>query len=194
MPSFVRSNVTAAVVFLVALVASWLVLARLAGADVDAGQMVPAPASIEPLDAGSYRTPAVVVDRVVAADHAGPASVDPGAYQPAPAPPGMSAETLTWDYIKAGGGASLAMRLIFWIGTALLASQEWLARRWPKIATGRNLAIVSSVVGAMLTLGRGAALSGGAMTWLALAEAVMSAVLLVTRPEPKNVAGQTVPA
>ena len=47
-------------------------------ADIDAGQMVPV-ATVEPLDAGPglgpYRTPAAVVDRVVAADHASPEGV-----------------------------------------------------------------------------------------------------------------------
>ena len=198
MPAFVRNHAVTLLVFAVSLVLSWLLLARLAAADIDAGQMVPV-ATMEPLDAGQALPPAPAIDRVVAADHASPAA-DPGAYQapPPPAPPGMSAETLTWGYLKAGGGASVAMRFLFWVGTALLASKERLAQRWPKLATGRNLAIVSSVVGAMLTLGRGAALSGAALsgaplTWLALGEAVMSAILLVTWPQPKIVAGQTVP-
>lgn len=189
-----RSNLVTAAIFFAALLLFSLLFARLAGAGIDAGDLTVADAGVdrvvladhaEPVDAGPYRIPAVV-DRAVAADHA-----DPGAYlPPPPAPSGMSADTLTWGYIKAGGGASVVMRALFWIGTALLASKERLAQRWPKLATGRNLAIVSSVVGAMLTLGRGAALSGAPLTWLALGEAVMSAILLVTWPQPKVVAGQ----
>lgn len=190
MPASARSHAVTLLVFAASLVLSWLILARLSAADVDPGAMSPPVATVtDQVDAGPYRTPAVV-NRVATAPAADPGEVGP---VPPANPPGMSAETLTWDYLKAGGGASLAMRLLFWLGSALLASKEALARRWPKLATGRNLAIVSSVVGAMVTLGRGAAISGTPLTWLALGEAAMSAVLLVTWPQPKEVAGQTVP-
>lgn len=86
MTRIARSNVVTALVFLIALVCSWLVLARLAGADVDAGQMVPAPASVEPLDAGPYRTPGLV-DTRVAADNP-----DPSSAAAAPAPDLTAAE------------------------------------------------------------------------------------------------------
>lgn len=63
-----RSNYITAAIFFAALLLFSLLFARLAGAGIDAGEMVPAPA-VEPLDAGPNRV-AAALDPVVAGDHA----------------------------------------------------------------------------------------------------------------------------
>lgn len=98
MPAFVRNHAVTLLVFAVSLVLSWLLLARLAAADIDAGQMVPV-AAVEPLDAG----PPPTVDHIVLADHAAPAVTPaPPPVEPATVSEGADLASWIWSRFRNG--------------------------------------------------------------------------------------------
>lgn len=144
MTRIARSNVVTALVFLIALVCSWLVLARLAGADVE-----PVPVS---LDAGP-------VDARVAADNP-----DPGVTAPAPAVGKVDLSKLQTTPPNAAqapgdaGAGFIAWLKLSWIYAALFAGGSlalaagavWpsLRRGKKSVATGTFVAAVSSALAA----------------------------------------------
>lgn len=138
MTRIVRSNVVTALVFLIALVCSWLVLARLAGADVDAGQMVP--------DAG-------LVDTRVAADNP-----DPGAAAPTPATTKVDLSKLQTTPPSAAqapgdaGAGFLAWLKLSWIYAALFAGGSLALAAgavWPSLRRGKKAIAIGTFVAAV---------------------------------------------
>lgn len=165
MPLIVRRNVLPAIVFLVTAALCSFLLARAAGADVDAGQMVP--------DAG-------LVD--VAADNPGAAapapSVQPHA-DPAADPGGAWAE---FQALRKKGGPQLAFGfLVAILGAAIrerLQPAPGGAEPDPTSWRARTIALL----GAAVALGWGVAdRAAGAITWSGLMPIALGAAMLVWR-------------
>ena len=192
MPAFVRNHAVTLLVFAVSLVLSWLLLARLAAADIDAGQMVPV-ATVEPLDAGQALPPAPAIDRVVAADHA-PPSLAPAPPPVEPATIGEGADLASWIWSRFRNGQAGAGLIVLLQAVGLFAIRRWawVSQRLPRLMRPKALAAVSSFTGALATLVPIAI--AGAPIATPLIGAVLAAIGVYLYPAPVQIAGQTVPS
>ena len=186
-----RSNLVTAAIFFAALLLFSLLFARLAGAGIDAGEMVPAPA-VEPLDAGPNRV-AAALDPVVAADHA-PPSLTPATPPVEPATIGEGADLASWIWSRFRNGQAGAGLIVLLQAVGLFAIRRWawVSQRLPRLMRPKVLAAVSSFTGALATLVPIAI--AGAPIATPLIGAILAAIGVYLYPAPVQIAGQTVPS
>lgn len=176
MPAFVRNHAVTLLVFAVSLVLSWLLLARLAAADIDAGQMVPV-ATMEPLDAGQALPPAPAIDRVVAADHAIRPVAAPDDPPPAPSKGGTSVLDDALAIAGPVGRGALG-------GIACLAVAWLLARardRWGWLRKGAAGNAAATAYAALATFGAVVAVGGSVGAGLTAVGGAMAAGMALGR-------------
>lgn len=185
-----RSNVITAAIFVAALVLFTFIFARLAGANIDAGQLSPAPvAAVEPLDAG----PPPTIDRVVLADHAVPAITPaPPPAEPTTVSEGADLASWIWSRFRNGQASAGLIVLLQAIGLASIRRWAWVSAKLPRLVRPKALAAVSSFTGALATLVPLAI--AGAPIATPLIGAILAAIGVYLYPAPVQIAGQTVPS
>lgn len=169
-----RLNYITAAIFVVAVALFSMIFARLAGADIDAGQMIPV-ATVEPLDAGLGHTIPPAIDRVVASDHAAPAhlvDVTPEPPAPKPAPSLVDDALAIAGPVGRGALGGIACLAVAWLLARARDRWGWLrkgaagnaaATVYAALATFGAVVAVGGSVGAGLTAVGGALAAGMAL-------------------------------
>lgn len=168
MPPFVRRHASTAVAFTLTFIVALLVLARLAAADVDAGQLAPAATAGDPVVASDHALDAGPALPPSLAPHADPA-VDPAA-------------TLSeFQQARRTGGLQLAMGvLVAVIAGAIRARLQPAGEPEPPPDTWRARTVALLGAAAMLAWGV-ADRAAGATSWIGLATIAVGAAALVWR-------------
>lgn len=169
MPPFVRRHASTAVAFTLTFIVALLVLARLAAADIDAGQLAPAVTTSDPvvasdhaLDAGAPLPPSL-------APHADP-SVDPAA-------------TLSeFQQARRTGGLQLALGVLVAVIAGAIRARLQPTPGEPEPPPDTWRARTVALLGAAAMLAWGVAdRAAGATSWIGLATIAVGAAALVWR-------------
>lgn len=169
MPLIVRRNALPVIVFLLAAALCSFLLARAAGADVDAGQMVPDAGRVDTRVAADNPDPTAVAPAPSVQPHADPAADPGGAWAEFQALRKKGGPQLAFGFLVAILGAAIRERLQPAPGSAEPDPTSWRAR-------------TIALLGAAVALGWGVAdRAAGAITWSGLMPIALGAAMLVWR-------------